>query len=454
MKISELENIINSQLDYQNIKVIQRGIPYFIDSLLRGTMRFSKRTGNSNSVINVDNTYKIAENIDSGNNRIRVVGNTDWIDIGSIVSFGPFKENKVVNDVDGNVVITTDRTRFSYSTMEEMLLFASPMKVNGDHVSNIDTIQVYSKYKIANGDVFGFLATDGVIQSFTEIDIEVAQLIGVSSNPEMPHVYNLNLKDKITKGFSADSVVYIRSYPAYFSRQIRVPKQHNSVNSMGAFLFDVMSGRLTETFSPKETVSLKTLTNSGKYIIGSNIKYDTINKNIAIHNRNIDSRSFVFFNQADGDSRLTKNRLVMQTKNFKYRTTEKLVPAIDFNGATYNFNTLSEMSGKLIIYIDNHQVILDLIAGSQSHSVTMPVGESNQLDLVISSVTDGKVFMSNWNLVGDHAEILEYAITTKITGIGTYQSMGASVKPYFMIPEMMIGRYDEGDSYNNGFVMF
>ncbi len=455
-RLTRIEKVANSQLDSLHVKMVPRGIPYFIDNLLRGKIRFGKRTGNSNAVMNPDNTFSLSSPIIAGQKHADLDVSPQWFDVDSIVSVGPFKEVVKVEDVVNNRVIFDRVLKFNYEASKEILLFASPMRTNGVLAADSTTIQVQTKYPLANGDTFVYLATPGILQSATEVKVKKALLAGTSVDPVFSTVYTLELEGKLSREIPADEVIYLRSFPAYFSNAIRVPNQFNSTVDMGPFLIDYLSGRIVEGFAPKETFSIKLKDRAGNFRFGNSLEYMQVAKNFPILNRPIIARSFVFFTPANGDSRITPSRLVMEAVDFKYRITNKLVPVLDFNNQEYRFTTTSNTTGKLILYFEpGTQIVIPIMSGNQSHSIIIPAGDKYQMDIVFASDTPtGRVTMTDWTQVGPQIEFIEYSIVANSTGRGTYQTTGVSLKPYFLTPEILAGRYDTGDSYDSGFVYF
>lgn len=455
-RLSRIEEVINSQLDSLHVKVVPRGIPYFIDGLLRGTLRFGKRTGNNNSLMNPDNTYQFLNNVQSGQNRFYLKQVNNWINVDSILSFSN-KEFAIVNDlVDGNLVILNSYLKFNYdASINEVTLYASPL-LPVNIAAGQTTIQVNSNYKLANGDTFMYFATKDLIQSSTEVKVKRAIESGVSSDPIFTYNYTLELEKPISRDIDIDEKVYIRAYPAYFSRSIRVPNLYNSTNDMGPFLIDYLSGRIVEGFTPKETFALKLKDRSSQYKLGDQFSYVTTTKNHPVLTRPINSKSFLFFTQIKGDTRIKPNKIVFETKDFNFRSSLKLVPELDFDGQSYRFTTTSVTSGTLILYFEpDIKIELVINSGTQSHLITVPQGSRYQMDIVyVGNSIKNKLEMSDWTQVGPQIEYIEYSIVAEATGRGRYQATGVSLKPYFLTPEILAGRYDAGDSYNSGFVYF
>jgi hypothetical protein len=455
-RLTRIEKVINSQLDSLHVKVVPRGIPYFIDQLLRGSVRFAKRTGNSSAVINTENTFQISEAVSVGSNQIPLTEASRWLNIDSIVSIGPGKELTVIDDVLNSRVVLRDNLRFSYDTTRELLIYASPLKLNGSILQGDTTIQVQSRYPLANGDTFVYLSTAGLLQSNTEVKIKKASLGGTSIDPIYNTVYVLELDKPVNRDIIVDELVYFRAFPAYFSNSIRVPNLFNSSNEMGPFLVDYLSGRLVEGFVPKEIFAIKLKDRSNNFQLGNSLSYETVSKNHPVFNRPISSKAFQLYNNSKGDARVTPNRVVLDVDNSQFRVTNKLVPNIDFNNQAYRFSTTSNTSGKLIIYLEpGFEWITEIVVGNQSHEIVIPAGLRKQMDVVLATDTpNGRLTMTDWTQIGPQVEFVECSIVAESTGRGTWQSTGLCLKPYFMTQEILSGRYDGGDSYDSGFVYF
>lgn len=455
-RLTKIEDTVNSQLDSLHVKIVPRGIPYFVDSLLRGTVRFAKRTGNTNAILNPDNTYKIGSTVAVGDNSIST-SVSQWVDVDSIVSMGPNKEAVEVDDIIGNQIVFKTRLKFGYGPSSEFILHASPMKPNGNLQAGSTSIQVMSKYKLTNGDVLTYKGTPGLLQSLIEIKCDRAIYGGVTTDPTFKYLYLLELKEPITRGIDSDEIIYIRSYPAYFSNPIRVPNLFNSSLPMGPFLLDYLSGRIVEGFTPIETFSIRLKDRSQTYRMGDEYSYVTAAKNHEVLGRSLDARLFGLFNTIRGDTRITPNKVALEVgDNRQYRSSYRLTPDLDFEGQEYRFTTESNSSGTLIIYLEpGYKVELNIRSGVQAHIIAMPSGKKYRMDIVfVSESAKARVLMSSWTQVGPQIQYIEYSYHIEAVGRGKYQSTGLILKPYFITPEILSGRYDSGDSYDNGFVYF
>lgn len=453
-RFTRIERTINSQLDSGQVKVVQRGLPYFVDQLLRGQVRFAKRTGNNNAVLNADNTFKITEPAAAGQDFVFIEKNTDWITLGSFVSLGPDRELLEVEDVIGKQVRFKGNTRFGYTTEQELLLHSVPMLANTAAGQGATSLEVRTRFPLGNGDVFAYLSTDGFMQSITETRIERAVYSGLTADPTHKLLYTIHLEKPVTKSVQMDEVVYLRAYPGYFSRPVKIPNNFSSTSPMGPLLIDYLSGRLVEGFAPKETFSIRLLDRSGTHQLGSPFEYVTVNKNYPVLKRPINTQTFVFFNPIAGDTKFTPSRVVMEVSEGKYRISQPLVPSLDFAGLKYMFSTSCNTDGKLVIYLDPHPpIVLTIEPKNQSHVITLPHGESNNMEIVLVTDTPrGRLLMSDWTQVGPQIDKVEYSVIVEATGRGRFQSTGLIVKPFFLTLETLSGRYDKGDNYDSGSV--
>lgn len=456
-RLTRIEKTINSQLDSLHVKVIPRGVPYFVDSLLKGTIRFAVRTGANNAVLNPQNTFRIGSEVPAGVISVEMNSVSQWMDIDSILSIGPFKETTILEDIIGNKLVFSQRLKFSYQESDEILLYATPLIPNGLLSKGSKSITVLSKYLLGNGDVVTYPATPGFLQSLTESRCTRAVYGGISANPVFKYVYVLNLEKEISRDISEDEKIYFRSFPAYFSPQIRVPNLYNSTVDMGPFLIDYLSGRITEGFNPEEYFSIKLLDRAKGYSLGTEFEYSDSRKNFVVLNRPIESRTFALFNVIKGDARMKPNRVVMDADSErKFRISQTLTPELDFQGQQYRFTTISNTSGQLILYFEpGDKIIIPISAGNQSHTIEIPAGNKYRMDIVfVSDTNKGRLQMSNWTQVGPQIQFIEYSMVIHTDGRGKYQTTGLILKPYFITPEILRGRYDYGESFDGGFAFF
>lgn len=428
--LSKIETIVNDSISaYGHTKIVMRGLPYFVDPLLRGDVRFSKRTGNNISFLNPDNQYLLEDSIPTKTVVVPLKYPCFWISPGSVLSFGPNKEFAEVSDTssDGTKIILTSPLRLAFAVDESILLYASPLKVHSSAIAGITSIEVKSHWFLANGDTFCYLQSPGLFQSSDEIKIDKAEYLGISSDPYYSKVYRLQLSKPTTVELKGGEVVYIRAFPAYQSQAVRIPNVVSSSDEMGPFLLDYLSGRLTEGQSFKETFSLKAFSNYGDYVYGDNVSFENIGKNFSIIERPWANAYSLFWEIAEGSMSYTPSRVVFKAAplEMSYHFKNNQTPRVGF--------TYEGSSGKI------------------TYSGPVDLGESAIGDLFLDSAGN-KFTVSGVNREGPKPSI-------QIVEIGTLDyvfapvvvSAGSSVITLEEVPpEIMVGWSVVGSQVPNG----
>jgi hypothetical protein len=315
-RLSKIEQTVNDTIShYGHVKIFPRGLPRFVDSLLRGTIRFGKRSGNTISLLNPDNTYFFETPPQTRDDKFVLKNVNKWIIEDCILSFGPERELHQVHDViDQTVLLKTNLTQ-TYTSDDKVLLHSFPMLVSVDTNVGDTVVTVKTHYDIANGDVLVYLQDEKLLQSLSEIKIIKATKLGSVGDMYFNYLYSLELEKPITKQIVSNALVYMRAYPAYFSAPVRVPNALFTSEPIGPFLIDILSGRLTEGQEFKETFSIRTLNRSNNYNLGTSTSYVVVDKNYLILDRSIPVHAPMFWDLAEGSMRMTPSRIVLKVNN-------------------------------------------------------------------------------------------------------------------------------------------
>ena len=458
-RLTRIEDTVNAPLtDFSQIKVIPRGLPYFVDNLLRGEVRFGRRTGNSTAVINTDNTFKIATDISPGAPTLTLQNPSEWMQLDSIISVGLGRELRIVEDFVDSTLLLNEKLKFSYDANDFVLLHSSPIKMLADAPAGSTSIQIKSRYPLGNGDTFVYQLTEGLLNSITEVKAPTVAFGGTSTDPIFDKIYVMELSKPLQRDLFSDDLVYIRAYPGYFSTKVRVPNPVNSSDQMGPFLLDNLSGRLVEGKNFDETLSLKLIDRRGNYLMGDDNSYVPIFKNFSVFNRPIRSHSFVFFETAIGEIRFTPQRAIFSSTTPQFRIGKKMVPTLPADGTTFKFNTKSTINAEMRIFFQPYEtpVLLEIKPEPQTHIIPFPIGPENieAMEITVQSTTN-EVFIevADWTSDATVNEI-EYSLIVEATGFAGYQSSGLILKPYFLSTDLLQGKYDSGDAYDSGFIYF
>lgn len=315
-KLSKIEQTVNDTIShYGHVKIFPRGLPRFVDSLLRGTIRFAKRSGNTISLLNPDNTYLFETTPQTRDNKFTLKNINKWISEDCIVSMGPERElHQVYDVVDQTVLLKTNLTQ-TYTTNDKVLLHSYPMLVSVDVAAGDMAITVKSHYNIANGDIFVYLHDDALLQSLTEVKIVKATRLGSIGDSFYGFLYSLELEKPIERPIVSNAIVFMRAFPAYFSAAIRVPNALFTSEPIGPFLIDMLTGRLTEGSEFNETFAIRTLNRNNNYNFGNATSYVTVDKNYLILKRSIPVHAPMFWELAEGSMRLTPSRIVFKVNS-------------------------------------------------------------------------------------------------------------------------------------------
>lgn len=458
-RISRMEQVVNSTLTgYSHVKIMPRGLPLFSDQLLRGTARFAKRTGNTISVFNPDNTYKITSNVTAGSSQILLDRNPTWMTPDVLVTLGPEKELAEVDDIiDNQIFLKTEVTQTYTAITDKVLLFAFPLVLSVD-ASNGDT-QVYVKsyHKLGNGDTFCYLQTPGLLLSIFQIRVKQATYLGTTTDPYYSNFYSLELEKPVNRNIKTGEVCYFRAFPAYFSSNIRVPNAIFTTEPIGPFLLDFLSGNLLEGSPFKETFAIKTLNKTGGYILGDVGNYVTVDKNYLVVERPFTAHFPMFWDLGEGIMHLASNKLLMKVSDkMQFAVNFRCVPHIPKASTVRQWRVNLRSSDDATIRFQFHpnpwQEFSLLANFTTSVVLTLPaLADVENLEInILGTNPTTEVTMSDWTPVSDTASDIQYSIVVEAIGEATYQASGLIIKPYFLGPELLKTQYDIGSIYDGG----
>ena len=454
-RLNDIEKIVNGTIIHaSHVNIMPRGLQRFIDQLLRGTVRFGKRTGNNIAVINVDNTFPIGANTNARDSSVTLARSNQWLAPDSIVSMGPGKELQVVNDIIDLTVQFKGRLQSTYTTTDKILLVASPIVVFSPLSPNSTAVTVKSNYKLANGDTFCYLQTSGLIQSLTEVKVTTATVLGTSGDPNFPNLYYLQLAGPVVKFIDAGTVVYIRAYPAYFSSTVRVPNSVLSGQSMGPFLIDNLSARLLEGQAYKEVLSVKLQTQPGVYVLGDAFSYATIQKNFVVTNRPWHAHFPLFWDLAEGTTRITPSRILLRVNEAGlFCIGTKCVPKFPPGGSWRISVKASDDCNLRFIFSPDAPQDFTLLSGvTKNITVNAPIGQdAASIEInAYSASSICEISLSDWTPAVNTVDQISYSIVIEATGIAAYQSTGLMVKPYFLSSDFLGTNWDLEANFDSG----
>jgi hypothetical protein len=314
-RLSKIEQIINDTINhYSHVKIVPRGLPRFVDTSLRGTVRFAKRSGNTIALLNPDNTYQFASVPQTRDNKFILKETNKWIIEDCILSMAERELHQVFDIVDTTVLLKNN-LKETYTISDKVLLHSYPMKLSIDVYRGDTTILIKSHYPIANGDTFLYLQDQTLLQSLSEIKIVKATKLGSIGELFFDLLYSIELEKAVERDVISNTTVFIRAYPAYFSSTVRVPNALFTSEPIGPFLVDLLTGRLLEGQEFNETFAIRTLNRNNNYTLGSSTEYVTIDKNYLILDRSLPAHTPMFWDLAEGAMRITPSKIVFKVKS-------------------------------------------------------------------------------------------------------------------------------------------
>ena len=330
-RIATIESIAASGLPrYNNLKVIVRGRPRFIDPQLDGgNLRFAVKRGFNFSAIIPDNQAEITEDVYKDSYRITMGSRPTWMGIGTLVRLGNSEaigEMHIVQDtIDVNAIdvytpiVTTYSADPNQSTIPVVSLVGTPCNVYTPTGSPDDKkmMTIDSWYKIVPYDALLLSQTPDILESLQEYSIKRADLFGTRSGnsgigePATVYQYHIELNTKTGLLPFIPSVglrLYLKALPLYFRGEwgtgdIEIPPE------IGPCLVDAFYGSLLNTNTIKTELGIQTWDAFGQQAnldLAGDQQWQNIPENYLILERPITSDSLLFWQRIMGNFQYQK----------------------------------------------------------------------------------------------------------------------------------------------------
>lgn len=464
-KYSDIVNLIEQSVpDYTSLKIVPRGTPVFQDLLMTGEMRFARRTGANFAVLNPDNQFKLAATGQAGQSILTVDRIVSWIEADCLVTFNKTEMLEVMTWDEANNVIYLNSTLSAVRDLGETVnLWATPLKIHFTSNENSSQLFVRSRYALLNGDAITFPLSES-LNSLKQIDVEVARFAGLDPlDTEFPFIYVLDLKENLPITLQKDiSRCYLRAFPAYVSKVLRVPQLNSG--QIGPFLLDYIASPLDATATYTDTFSIRTFTAVDIVVEGDSTSFKTTQRNHPIVQRPIWAENMIFWKMRRGYGGFAiPNRFRMVTTSnlnngvYVARVSTRLVPHLSA-GIRYDFKVKADTAGTFIAIPYPHPPVLVEVPVATDRVVTIqtPAGGApiQRLDFIFKTTRDSAVVtVSDASLPVDPiVQRFQYAYVFRILGTTNFQATSVLAKPYFLSLADLKARYDDGKSYNSGFI--
>ena len=111
-----------------NVVVQPRGFPIFSDPLLKGQVRFARKTGADFAIINPDNEILLATAAPRNTLTLILERPNRWLELGAVISIGPDEEFAKVKDFGDTFITLVDPITGDFDEQNTVNLFATPIE--------------------------------------------------------------------------------------------------------------------------------------------------------------------------------------------------------------------------------------------------------------------------------------------------------------------------------------
>jgi hypothetical protein len=448
--LRDIERIARKPLPhYATLKMLVRGYPLYLDPLLKGEARFSRKVGSPFGVINPDVVTKCTTKILQAQTSITLERLLRWYEPGCILDIGRGKEYVEIQDIneDTNTVFTPPFF-LAHDTDARVVLHAVPCMAYAYYPAGLTTIEIRSKYRIVRDDELLIERIEGVIRSAVKYKILNARLIATEPNADGMNYHHIIELDKDTiRTLTSDSRVWLRAYPSYVSKLIIVP------DGLGPFLIDFMGGRIKSKSGLLEEESYSA-TFFAKY--GEKILSDypvTIGKNYPIPYQAIPSDWVLFWDLKDGYFSYDHNKPVaICSSDGLFNAVKRVVP--DLPSMSWRIQVNADHDCKLVAWCGDNATEYTLQT-YVNKTITIGCSEPiSEMRLCIKGDSGTRVVLDDWFPTTADAAKIEYTMLVKIVDEAEWQCSGLILKPYFINLDLIKGRFDSGIKYDGGVIYF
>ncbi len=460
-RYNELMNGISPH--YSNIVVQPRGFPIFSDPLLKGQVRFARKTGADFAIINPDNEIQLQTATPRNAQTLFLERPNRWLEIGAILSIGPDIEFAIVRDFSDTLVQLTEPVIGEFESDAGVNLFATPLFAAADAPAGSTTVIIKSRYHILAGDKLSFETTPGLLTSLLDIKVSRARLLSVV-DAEAPFslFYEIILEEPTTVGITAlagGTDVYLKAQPSYLSNQVFIPQVPGNSDDIGPFLLDYVSGVLFDRPNVEEQVSLTVFDKLGNSIVDDNLFPLPINKQFPITEMPIMGDSVVLWKVASGAMTFGKRGVSQEITAIavcddlgQFQTTQEVIPTLPPGTEWHVPAEASTPCTLKVTFVPNEprEFILSSATPKQILVGTTSDDEPvERIEIIVIGQDDTQVQLGNWVPTENQAFSYIYGITANVFGEAQWQATNVFNKPMFLnFASGLKGRFDSSKTPN------
>lgn len=464
--VRELARQINGVAPiWSNIIVINRGVPFYSDPLLKGTSRFAKKTGNNIGTISSDVTFTLAEDALKRSRTIVPVGLVPpWVAIGSILNIGPDIELQEVDDIIDNTILVKKDLAITQLAGAKVELHGVQILAETGVAKNATAMSIRTHHQVMEGDRIAIPAIGNNNVVLTESLSEVEVLTAVQTSDDgvgifLRYVYDVTFKTGVSRIIASGNTLYQRAYPAYFSNKVRVSLTASSLSDLGPFLIDNLSGRLKEGGRVEEHLTIFQY-DAAKNLLGTTTPISS-GKNFAVVEADVPSDVLLFWDLLRGTMQYTKGQSVGVTnENGEWGISQKIVPPFP-SGTRWNIRVTASADAKITVQMGTTKAV-QVFDVQAAITTIINVGtdvSDDPVDYIRFTAYSGQVgttiSFDTWELSNKtNVAFVEYQLSGIENTQALWQSTGIIFKPYFVSIDSLKMSYDSGQKYNSSGIYF
>lgn len=429
-----------------------------------GQIRYARRTGANFAVLNPDNQFKLTADAQVAQEILTVDKILPWIEAGALVTLNQTEmlEVQTWDPVALKIFINTPLSA-TWPIGSLVTLWATPLVMHFDAALGANQIYVRSRYQIVNGDKIT-TPTASSLNSLQQINVVTSTAYGTDpSDVDFPYIFILDLASPIPVPLDQGTgAIYLRSYPSYVSQVLSVPSL--SSGQIGPFLLDFVASPLDSVTSYPETFSVRTIASGNTMVDGGSNYFKTVSRNYPVVNRPIYAENMIFWEMIRGYGgfilpnkfRMVANSLLPNSE-YAARTFTRMVPPIEA-GIRYDFTVSADTAGTFIAIPYPYPPVEVSIPVTTPTTVTIETPDGGEpitrLDFIFRSARENtEVTISNASLPVDPVvQQFQYSYVFEVLGTTNFQATSIILKPYFLSLSDLTDSYDNGKTYNSGFI--
>jgi hypothetical protein len=446
---------------YSNVIVQPRGFPIFSDPLLKGQVRFARKTGADFALINPDNEISIAQAAPKNTQTLILARPNRWLEIGAVLSLGPDEEFALVKDFSDTYITLVDPIAGNFTTDNTVHLFATPIEPALDTPAGSTTILVRSRYHILAGDRISVETTPGLLTSLLDAKILSARLLDSSSGtaPFNLH-YELELETSTTVALTTGATnLFLKAQPSYLSNQVFIPLVPGNPDDIGPFLLDYVSGVLFDRPNVEEQLSITVFDKLGNPIVHDGLAPLTIGKQFPITEMPVMADVLCLWQVADGSITFSKRGSTQEiyavslcNDRGEFQVSQEVIPAMP-PGTEWNVPVTPTRSSTLRVrFFPNEWREFSLTANIPTQALigtTVNELPTERIEIVVVGDSNTQVEFGNWVPTQNQAFSMIYGITADVFGDAQWQATNMFQKPMFLNFAMGLkGRFDSNRTPN------